>query len=353
MTVGRRMLRAAVAACLAAMGGCDRSPAAPPGNGFDPVKVESALATVNSVLGTPTMQSLTALSPRLIVAAAPPAASSSDLNIACGAPASRAPMVAGAAALRASSLIADSLFRHVIVYDTLARGYRISADTGGPAGGIRFMLYTVNGYALPSVPLTPDGWLDLADQGAGAAPQLRSQISNGTSGIADYLVGLSGTRVADAAVLSGTVTDGTHTLRFRDSTTSAPVAGTVAVRVVVSAHVSDSLDGFSLDMLASRTTFDPFDYEDTLDFTLMSGSQTLRLVGTITTYCLFPSVDLTVAVNGTAYATVTNATPNVTLVGGRPATTDEAQAVLDLQDGQRRLLVWLSALFAPAKALLP
>jgi len=300
------------------------------------------------------MQSLTALSPQLIVAAAPPAAPPAFQTVACSAPA-RTPVIPRPVALQATSLIADSLFRHVIVYDTTARGYRVSADTSGPAGGIRFVLYQVNSYGLPTVPLAPDGWLDLIDKSGGGTLQVQSQVSNGASGIATYLIGLSGTRAADTAGLSGTVTDGAHTLSFRDSTAGARVPGTLATQTTVSARIADSLDGFSLDMYAARTTFDPFDYNDTLDFTFTSAAQTVRLVGAISTYCLLPSIGLTIALNGTEYARVTNggAIPYVTLVGGQLAAADVSQALLDLKDSQRQLFLWLGALFAPEKALLP
>ncbi len=217
------------------------------------------------------------------------------------------------------------------------------------------MLYDVSSYGLPTVPLASDGWLDLTDQSTGAALRLRAQVNNGTSGVADYLVGLSGTQAADTAQLSGTVTDGTRTLNFRDSTAGSGVAGTVASLVTVSATVSDSIDGLSVVMVASRTTFDPFDYTDNLDFTVTGAAQTVRMQGTIRVYCLVPSTGLTVSVNDSAYATITNGTsaPNVTLVSGQPATASEAQALLGMKDAQHQLFQWLGELFAPAKALLP
>ena len=351
---------ARVAWCVAALSGCEKSPAAPSHAGFDAAAVESALAALDSVIDAPTMASLTALSQRLIVAAAPAAAPPDRLSLACSAPA-RVTVDDHLAGLQATALIADSLFRHVVAYDTAARGYRVSADTSGPAGGMRFVLYQVNSYALPATPLSPDGWLDLVDRSAGGLLQLQAQISNGSTAIADYLVGLAGTQAADTALLSGTVTDRARTLALRDSTAKAPVAGTVAVKVAVSAHLTDSLDGSRLDMLASRTSFDPFDYDDTLDFTVTSATQTIRLAGAITTYCLLPTFNLTVAVNGAAYATITGGGPadvgggaaNVMLVGGQSAPADEAQAVLDMKAGQRAFFVWLGALVAPAQALLP
>jgi hypothetical protein len=356
---------ACLAWCAVWLVGCDKSPAAPPHvtpGGFDPAGLDSGLAIVSGVPGTPVMQSLTALSPLLIPAAAASAARAATSALACGPVADRLIVgssatipVAAVAAMATGGLIADTLYRRVFVYDTAAKAYRASTDTSGPQNGIRYVLYDVSAYGLPTVPLTPDGWLDLTDESAGTVLQLRTQISNGTSGVADFLVGLSGTQAADTALLAGTVTDGTHTLSFRDSTGGGKAGATLATRVAVSAQLSDSLDGFSVKMLASRTQFDPFDYDDTLDFTFASATQTVRMAGAITTYCLLPSIGLTVSLNDTAYATITNGTttPNVTLAGGQPATADQAQALLDMKDAQTRLFVWLGALFGPAKALLP
>jgi len=366
---GSRWLRLALlAGCAIAPGGCDRSPAAapppPPPTGFDAAALDSSLAIVSGVEGTPAMQSLTSLSPLLIPAAAPPAARTAFRASACfiaadrsyAGPAPAAP-AAGRAGFGVAGLIADSLLGHVFVYDTAARAYRTGADTGGPAGGIRFVLYGLNAYGLPALPLARDGWLDLTDQSAGAAFRLRAQVGGATAGVADYLVSLSGTRAADTAQLGGTVTDGTHTLAFRDSTTSATVAGAIAVRAAISAAVTDSADGFGLVMAASRVNFDPFDFTDSVDITFTGPAQRLRLSGTIVTYCLLPSTNLTVSLNGAAYATITNGTsgPSVTLAGsgGQPATTDEAHALLALKDTQQLLFGWLGGLLAPAKALLP
>lgn len=355
---------ACLAWCAVWLVGCAKSPAAPPPvttGGFDPAGLDSGLAIMSGVLDTPVMQSLSALSPLLIPAAAPSAARAATSALACAPAADRStlgpsatvPLAAAAAATTA--LIADSLFRRVFVFDTAAKAYRASTDTSGPQNGIRYVLYDVSAYGLPTVPLTTDGWLDLTDESAGTVLQLRTQISNGTSGIADYLVGLSGTAAADTGLLAGTVTDGTHTLGFRDSTEGGKAGATLATRVSVSAQLSDSVDGFSVKMLASRTQFDPFDYDDTLDITFASATLTVRMVGAITTYCLLPSIGLTVSLNDTAYATITNGTttPNVTLAGGQPATAVESQALLAMKDAQTQLFVWLGALFGPAKALLP
>jgi len=346
----------ALACCALALGACEKSPAAPATSaGFDPAAVSAALSVVNGVFGTPAMQSLAALSPLLKVAAAPPLTAGSAAGIACAPAAARTTVAAAPRSTQVTSLIADSLFRHVFVWDSAASAYRAGSDSSGPSGGIRFVLYDVSSYGLPTLPLTSDGWLDLTDQSTAAALQLHAQVDGGTSTLADYVVALSGMQTADTARLVGTLTDGTHTLAFRDSTTRAGVTGTAGVRVSVTAHLVDSLGNFSLDMFAARTSFDPFDYNDTLDVTFTGATQTVRLAGTVMTYCLLPSVGLTVSVDDTAYATITNgtSTPNVTIVGGQPATAAEAQALLGMKDAQQQLFAWLGDLFAPARALLP
>lgn len=360
--VGSRWCWTACFACGAlASGGCDKNPAAtapPPQPAFDAASVDSGIAMLDQAFGTPAIRSLAALSPLVTAAATPAPATLTASSAACRASAAPPDMpaeppalrtAAGTAATLAGNLIADSLFRRVFVYDTAARGYRLSSDSSGPAGGIRFVLYTLNGYALPVVPLSPNGSLDLTDQSAGTTLRLRSQIAAGTAGNADYLVALSGTQAADTALLAGTVTAGNRRFAFRDSTASA------GFQVLISVSAVDSADDLQIAMLATRTSFDPFDFNDVLDFSVTHAGHTFRLAGGIDTYCLVPSVGLSVAIDGAAFASVTNGTtaPNVARVDGKPLTAGESQAILDLKDVQRRLFAYINAFHSPAKALLP
>ena len=347
-----RWHRAVLVACGAvASGGCDKNPAAapPPVAAFDAARLDSGLASLTQVFDLPAIRSLSALATLFTVPTAAAYAPSAAAAIACRASVAPTAMAAGTSAPRAERLIADSLFRRVFVYDTAARAYRLGADTGGPAGGIRYLLYTVNSYALPALPLSPNGWLDLTDQSAGATLRLRSQVAAGTAGSADYLVALSGTQAADTALLSGTVTAGSRTVTFQDSTATAGFQTTIA------ATVTDSADDLHVAMVATRTQFDPFDFRDALDFSVTHAARTFRLTGGIDTYCLIPSTGLNVAIDGTAFASVTNGTTtlDVARVDGKPLTPGEVQAILDLKDVQRRLFAWLSSLHLPAKALLP
>lgn len=336
---------------MAAAGCASRSTTAPVSSGplADPDAVSAGLATLAGVFDTPAIRSVAALGGLMGGAAGSPPA------VPVAAPALCAPRGAGGSrgaaplSLGTAGLIADSLHGRVFVYDTASRTYRASPDSSGPATGVRFLLYGVDSYSQPLRPLAQVGWLDLSDQGGGVAPTLQARIVNGAADNAVYTIALTGTQAADTALLTGTVTDGSHTFTFRDSTASA------GFRVTISATAVDSVGDLHLAMLATRISFDPFDFIDSLEFSLQHAGQTVGLVGEIDTYCLLPSIGLKVMANGAEFASVTNGTttPNVTRIDGQALTSGQVQAILDLKDAQQRLFRWLGAFFAPAKLLLP
>jgi len=337
--------RLAATAIWVTLAGCEsRSATAPSNPGVDPTEVSVALAALEAAFGTPAIQSLTALGGLMDGSAAPPAGVASAA--ASCAPARSADIALAMPPLATAGLIADSLRGRVFVYDTTLLTYRIGADSGGPPAGVRFVLYRVDPYARPIRPLSPDGWLDLTDTGA---REVHVQIIEGAAVNADYRVSLAGTQAADTAVLTGTVTGGGHSFTLLDSTASAGFAATHTARV------SDSTANVHVVMRASRVSFDPFDFSDSLNFHLAHAAHDVGLAGEIVTYCLLPSIGLTVSVDGAAYASVTNggATPNVTGRDGQPLSAGEAQAILDLKDAQQQLFRRLVAFLAPPKLLLP
>ena len=352
---------AALVAALALATGCDKgaaASAAPPSSASfpDPAAVSAGIATLDSVLATPPLLGLMAMG-GLMVATSAPAQPAVTAVLSCAGV--RTATDPGAAAYVASdaratpgpaSLIADTLFGHVFAYDTAAGGYRLASDTGGPAQGMRFLIYAVNQYSRPLIPLTTVGWLDLSDRSAAGTLAAQAHIQGGASAPGDYLVALSGTRAADTAVLSGTISDGTRAFTWRDSTAHA------GFETVIAATLADTARDLRLQMYAARTSFDPFDFNDTLDFSYAHGTETVRVTGHILTYCLLPDVGLAVSVSGQPFASVTNGTstvPNVTGVGGQQLTAQQVQAILDLKDAQQRLYRALNALFTPAALLLP
>jgi hypothetical protein len=297
---------------------------------------------MNGTLATPAMQSLQALAGLMR-----PSAAASLTALTCGASPTLAPTRSGP--LPASTaLIPDSLRRRVFVYDVASGGYKASTDTSGPVNGIRYMLYSVDTLARVVTPLASTGWLDLSELG-GTADTIHARVNNGVASAADYFVTPTGTQVADTATLTGIVTDGAHTFVLHDSTA---IVGFVQW---ITATATDSVDDLRVRMFASRTSFDPFDYTDTLDFAFVHRADTLRVRGHIQTYCLIPSTGLTVSVDGADFAAVTNGTGglNVARLDHVPLTPDQTQAILDMKDAQQRLFRGLGAMFAPSRLLLP
>jgi hypothetical protein len=214
---------------------------------------------------------------------------------------------------------------------------------------VRFLLDAVDSIVRPTAPSTNVGWLDLIDHSAGGVLALQAHVQSGTLRNADHSILPSGTQQNYTAVLAGTVTDGSHGFVSRDST------GSVLAQVTASATIDDSVDGLNLRLRATRTATDPFDNYYDLDITFIRGPQTIRLVGSITTYCLVPSIGVAVSVNGADFARVTNGAPaaTVTRVDRKPITGAQVQAILDLIEGERGLFGWLAAFAPPARRFLP
>jgi len=347
-----------IAALGLAAAGCDKgapstSVRTPPPAFADAAAVSAAVAMLDTVVATPPMLGLQAMG-GLMKTAAAPARPPGSAALACAAvgrdaspPVAPAP-VAPASAVAA--LIADTLYGRVFAYDTATGAYALSSGSGGPAQGVRFLVYAVNPYSLPVIPLATVGWLDLSDRSTASTLAAQAHLQGATAGLADYLVTVAGTRAADTAVLAGTIADGTHAFAWTDSTARAGFVTAIA------ASLADSASGVRVRMYDARTSFDPFDFNDTLDFSFAAAGDTVRLTGHIQTYCLVPSIGLSVGVGGQPFAIVTNSTttvPNVTGVGGSALTPAQVQAVLDLLAGEERLYRALYALLVPVGLLLP
>ena len=325
---------------------CDNPVIPPPAQGAlaDPATVSAGLHLMDGVLTTPAMQSLQALAGLMRVSAAPAA---SRTALTCGASPTPPPTRSGPSPAFAV-LIPDSLRRRVFLYDVPSGAYKASSDTSGPINGIRYLLYSVDTLARVVTPLASEGWLDLGELG-GTVDTIHAVVNSGTTTVADYFVALSGTQAADTAALTGSATDGSHSLVLHDS---IAVAG---FKQWIAAVVADSIDNVHARMFAERTSFDPFDFNDTLDYTFTRGAEAVRVRGHIQTYCLIPSTGLIVSVDGTDFATVTNGTTslNVARLDHVPLTPEQTQAILDLKDAQQRLFRALGAMFTPSRLLLP
>jgi hypothetical protein len=236
----------------------------------------------------------------------------------------------------------------VFVFDSATQRYRRSVDSSGPADGVRFLLYQADS-VRPLFPLTALGWMDLVDLSPGAAPGAPDSLHGLVSGSgltpADYVTAPKGTQLSYSQILSGTITDGTRALAFRDSTYR------LGGQLTVTATIDDSAAGVHLSLAGDRTVLDQFDNFYGVDFSFTHGTETVRLTGRNDTYCLLTTIAITVTVNGGSFARVTNgmsaSMPTITRADSQPLSGAQRTAVLDLLRGQHELYAWLAALSSP------
>jgi len=263
-----------------------------------------------------------------------------------------APSATAAAApggIAGSVVIPDSLYRKVYSYDGVARTFRLSADSGGPAAGVRFLLHDVDNYSGLVMPLNLVGWLDLANLGTAVSDTIRASVHNNSATMADLLIVSAGTRDAYHATLTGLIQVDGSVVAVRDSIAAA------GADLTLSAVLDDSARGARLSFVATRTTYDPADNLYQLDLRFSRGGHTVRLRGAIDTYCWFGISEFAITVDDVAVGTyrADEAARSVTLVSGAVASAEDRRAILGLVDAQLLLFGWSQALFAPMWRLLP
>jgi hypothetical protein len=299
----------------------------------------SGVAAFEAAWSFPALRSTTGLSTVVGVSGAAPADAPQ-----CGA--GNGPMPASTLAV-----FPDSALGRTYAYDLASGHFLASADTGGPAGGVEFLLPVMDSTGLIVTPLEDAGTLDLFDVTPLAGPLTLHSLVTGTSGgTADYLFAVSGRADSNSGILSGRVAGSTggRVFTFRDST-SAYLEQTTADAVV-----TDSGTGGVMKLIAIKTQTDPFDYFYDLDFTYQSPGQRVRLLGHNTVYCLIPTIGLTVTVNDSDFAIVSQGTtgPVVTALSDS-LTPAQDSAIRSLIRAQGELFGWLAALALPTKQFLP
>ncbi|HEX4562796.1 MAG TPA: hypothetical protein VH113_13265 [Gemmatimonadales bacterium] len=312
----------------------------PPGvNLQNPAFYSVGVAAFEAAWGFPALRSTTGLSAVVGVAGAAPAYAPQ-----CG---------AGGAAAPASPLAVfpDSALGRIYAYDLPSGHFLASADTGGPAGGVEFRLPVMDSTGLIVTPLEDAGTLDLFDVTPPSGPlTLHSLVTGASGGTADYLFAVSGRADSNSGILSGRVAGpiGGRVFTFRDSTTG------YLAQTTAGAVVTDSGTGGVMKLIATKTQTDPFDYFYDLDFTYQSPGQRVRLLGHNTVYCLIPTIGLTVTVNDSDFAIVTQgASGPVISALSDSLTPAQDSAIRSLIRAQGEVFKWLAALALPAKQFLP
>ena len=207
----------------------------------------------------------------------------------------------------ATSPVAGAIFRDTVrgktfVWDTTAARYVTSTAAGAPANGVRFVLYTTQPpISEPSRPLTAMGYADLTDQSTSSAAVLGVAVLGGTGltpvTYVSYTVARSAVPERAWAVV-GFVTDGATLL---DLTSAVTATSTL---LTVQTAVDDATDGTHVSETGtlSRT------WENSSDFSLTSGAETVRATGSVqldTTGHTWGRGSVAVTVNGQAFATIT------------------------------------------------
>jgi hypothetical protein len=199
--------------------------------------------------------------------------------------------------------------------------YEVSALTGAPAGGVRFLLYAVDPVTgLPATPLNQTGYVDLVDMSSGTTSAARVIVVSGTTTYVDYRVNVTATATSARVTVLGFITDGTTeaTFNLRSVLTGNGLTLTESI------DVPERDLSIDLSLTANGTTPETSNIGITLDMRGQNGWA--RLTGTFTA----TGGTLNVAINGTSFATITStagAEPSIVGADGQPLAPEEFEAL--------------------------
>jgi hypothetical protein len=215
------------AVALAVLGGCggDNGPTGPV-TFRDPAATTASIAALDTVFGAPAIQSFGSLSGVIVV---PAPAALGPVGALLGAtgviPRPGEPLSqlgpARLDALRrlrpqlgttsaAGPIIPNSYYGWVLAWDCDAGGYVQQSSTGGPATGIRFLLYAVDPFTGQIVCPSPTeiGYVDLTDVSNLSADRLRVRVVSGGITYIDYTISITGTDASISIGIVGTIRNG-------------------------------------------------------------------------------------------------------------------------------------------------
>ncbi|HEY6156343.1 MAG TPA: hypothetical protein VIV88_02770 [Gemmatimonadales bacterium] len=268
-----------------------------------------------------------------------------------------------------ASVIPPQFLGQTFVWDDATHQYVVGADAG-PTNGVRIILYALDPLTgTVAEPANAVGFVDLLDESttSPAVNKLHVIVQGGTPAspgvtYADYTVSGSVTgnpATAFNASAIGFVSDGTHSLAF-DATFSA--TNLTSDNPDAQIDVAWDLDNpvIHVELHETLATADANHLTVTIDFSVLHGSETVEVTGTITVVSFPESVtaNLLITVNGVAYArvrgTATATTSTIQLVhaDGTSLSGSEAQAVTDLFDLPGRIETAIDNLFNPAEHLM-
>ncbi len=258
-------------------------------------------------------------------------------------------------------VINDTLYGSIYTYDATLNGYVRSATTGGPANGVRFILYAINPLTGSlQIPLSPVGQADLLDESAGLTAKLHiiATGNGGTPTYLDYTAALTFGQTSLVADLNGTLSNALPGGANKTLTFSVSASFTITT---ITVHGTYALNNpavtITLDAADKKVT--PTD-SVTLAFGFTRQGETVTFTGQlVTTSDVVDTVDASIKVNGQAYASVRGNSLGITFFNpaGQPITdTTQQHDILVALEGIQFAVVLViqfsAALFAPIVNLL-
>lgn len=310
----------AAAMSLAVMTAC--SDASGPGTGgttFDPQRVRDGLAAVEQVGTNPVLRSFQALGGE--IGGAQAAVGGADRFVA--AVRQVAGIVRPEVGAQLIPIIRSSMLGKTFVHDPVTKQYVVAPNrTGAPANGVRFVLYQVDGENRPTS--TEIGVADLIDDKAASATSagLRLTVVSQGKTYLDYAFDLSGSIATAVVRVKGYMSDGTERVNFDITTTGQLFAR--GGQTTVTAKLDVPSQGFAVEA----------EVKGVAGSDQGNGDVSLRVTAgedevTITAKTTNGTVDATVKVNGTVFATIKGpqANPVIRGEGGRELTQEELAAL--------------------------
>jgi len=367
----RGAMALAVAVCATVLAGCSGDPvSAPPAALSDPAGLSNDVQSLDAPFGAAVLQSFSA------VGGATPLNARTTSFLAAMAPTRPAltlratgttrkqvfavkalrPAFSTAAPAGPGSLIPDTLWGRVYMWDTSTGEYVEGATTGGPANGVRFTLYAIDPLTnTPAEPLNAIGYADLSDESSTSQYKLGVLVAGPSTTYADYLITATATASSFTASAVGYLTDGTHRLDFSNSASAS------STHIQIDFTLGLNQPAVTARLQAALNVGNPTSVL-TLTFVVTRGSETVALTGTLAATVNQSSssatANLTVTVNTSRFATITGTIASGSTVGytfngpDRALTASERAAVAELMTAPSTIAATTGPVFAPAEDLI-
>jgi hypothetical protein len=232
-----------------------------------------------------------------------------------------------------AAAIPAGLLGTTFVWDLETQAYVASDLPGGPANGVRFLLYAVNPITgEPADPLNELGYVDVTDVSSGSVVATRILVFADGVTYLDYTASGSGNETSGEVTVSGFASNGTTRANFSLRNTISQTANGLLLTLDYSLAVPSR--GFQIDYTATFGNISPQQVVVTLDFSISGRNGDVNLTGTYGA----SGGSFSVKVNGNVFATVTigDGDPVITTASGTALTPQEeaaVRAVVDYYDG--------------------